>query len=101
MVYVIIGASEVPREQATPGWVTEQLNRRRDDGRSVCVQVRIATADVRVTLATPQCGGGGGGRQANPRERRVIDLWTDRVLKHAEATPGHITSFLHQLDNLL
>lgn len=69
MVTVSIGQAQVRMENVDEGWIKRQLNGRRADGRSVCVTVRVRTDAVDVFLSTPQCsGGGGGGRQANPRE---------------------------------
>lgn len=102
MVSVSIGALGVPRDQATPGWVTEQLIRRNEDGKAVCVRVRIDTDDVRLTLVTRACPASAGVEgQLNRRERHIRDLWIDRVYQHDRVVPGNLLSFLLQLDSLL
>jgi len=79
-------------------WINRQINARRADGLSVCVQVTIHDADCDVILSTPGCGGGmGGSRQPNPSERAIIDLWAKRGLNNPNFTGGNLIAFLHQL----
>jgi hypothetical protein len=102
VVTIEIGESRLPQAQVTAGWIAEQLQRRRDDGRSVCVRVAIESPEVSLTLMTPQCiSRGGSVRALNQRERQVHDMWKDRVLRHTDMQPGHLVSFLRQLDDLL
>lgn len=80
------------------GWINRQINGRRADGMTVCVQVIIRDTDLDMILSTPGCGGGpGGGRQPNTSEREIFDLWATRRLNDPNFTGGNIIAFLHQL----
>lgn len=97
MVTVRIGTMEVPLADASQGWITQQVNRRRANGDSVCAQVSVAVGDVNLRLSTPQCGGGAGGRPLNSAERRIVELWSERGLSQPDYTGGHLVAFLQQL----
>lgn len=98
MVTVRIGTIEVLLAEASPDWITQQVNRRRADGDSVCAQVSVAVGDVNLRLTTPQCGGGAGvGRPPNGAERRIIELWSERGLNQPDYTGGQLVAFLQQL----
>ncbi|GJQ22165.1 MAG: hypothetical protein HBSIN02_25200 [Bacteroidia bacterium] len=80
------------------GWINRQINGRRADRLSVCVQVTIRDNELDMILSTPGCGGGpGGGRQPNPSEQSIIDLWAKRKLNDPNFTGGNLVAFLHQL----
>ena len=56
-------AAAISLDEASESWITEQVDRRRHDRQTSCVAVQIDEPGVRVTLASPHCGtGGGGGR---------------------------------------
>jgi len=79
-------------------WIHQQINRRRHDGELVCVRVSIRETDAQVVLATPSCGGaGGGGRAPNATEREIIELWNKRGLNDSTFTGGSLVAFLKQL----
>lgn len=47
-----------------------------------------------MTLSTPSCSPGGGGRrQANERELAIFKLWDERGLNDAEFAPGNLIVF--------
>jgi hypothetical protein len=100
MVSLKVNGSEVsPDDEST---IAQQVNRRRDEGAPVCVQVRIEEGDLYMVLSSPQCsGGGGGGRPPNPREKRVFDLWDKLGLSGKSFAGGHVVAFLHQVQRLL
>jgi hypothetical protein len=79
------------------GWVAQQIIRRRKNGENVCVQVHIETTGVNVSLATPGCGSGGGGRPPSPREREIIEDWQSKGLNSADFSPGNLISFLKKI----
>lgn len=103
MITIKIGTAETTIDQANEGWINQQINRRRNDGTVVCVQVNIEEPDARVVLRTPACAGNGGGgwRQPNPREQRILELWRERGLNKVEFTGGAVVAFLHQVGRLL
>ncbi len=82
-------------------WITEHLHRSRQASRTVCLVVRLQSPDINLSLATPTCSGGGGGRRANAQEQRIIDLWHDRGLSSSSPAPGQVIAFLGQLRHLL
>ena len=86
---------------ASESWINDQLNRRRRDGQNVCVQVSVQAGGVQLVLSTPGCGGGGGGRQATPREMDILDLWNKLHLNQAGFTGGNLVAFLKQLGRLV
>ena len=57
MVTVTIGSDSRTGEEADPQWVTQEINRRRQDGQAVCVRVQIHEDGVAVALSTPSCSG--------------------------------------------
>ncbi len=102
MITVKIGNEEQSLEGASPGWVTQQIERRCRDGISVCVVVLVKTADLNMHLATPGCSrNGGGGRPPNTSEKAIFDLWERCRLSEAGFAPGRVVEFLAQLKHLL
>lgn len=100
MITIKIGESERPLADAEPSWVNQQINRRREDGVSVCVRVTIRTQTLNIVLATPGCAGGGGGRPPTRDEQAILDLWQERGLSRPEFTGGNLIAFLRQLERL-
>ena len=95
---VQIGGETRSVTEADESWITQQVNRRRREGQSVCLMVSIHTSGIDVNLATPACsGGGGGGRMPNTKEREVIDLWAKLGLNSADFSGGNLVAFLKQL----
>ena len=101
MVTINIGSASAELGSLNESWVNEQVDRRRADGTSVCVQVRIKEQDIDMVLTTPQCGSGGGGRQPTPREQRIFELWEKLGLRRAEFAGGQVVAFLKQVTRLL
>jgi len=52
MVTVTIGSDSRAGEEADPQWVTQEINRRRQEGQTVCVRVQIHEDGVAVGLST-------------------------------------------------
>jgi hypothetical protein len=97
-----IGGETRALADADESWVTQQVNRRRREGQSVCVVVRIHTSGIDVNLATPACGGGGGGgRLPNTKEQDVIDLWRKHGLNTDDFSGGNLVAFLKQINRSL
>lgn len=103
MITVQIGGSASRTiAEASESWITEQIQQRRRDGSPICVRVSVATSDLNVALASQDCPLGiGGGRPPNERERRILDLWVQRVNSKNELNPGELIAFLRQLDRLV
>ena len=102
MVRIQIGDMERDLVSADEHWINQQVNRRRDDGQTVCVKVTIHEGDLNIVLATPTCGAiGGAGRSPLPHEQEVFNLWIQRGLNKADFTGGNLVAFLKQLKRLL
>lgn len=98
MIFVSIAGDERSLQDASPDWITQQVERRRRDGLRVCVTVTIKTGELDMRLWTPECGSGGGGRAPTVREARVFNLWTKLHLNQPGWSPGNIIAFLRQVD---
>jgi len=101
MLTVIVGSSEIPMAEASECWINQQLGRPRREGASVCVQVAIATADLRMRLSTPQCASGPPGRAPSPLELRIFELWGQCGLSETDFTAASLIQFLHRVQRYL
>jgi len=98
MITVRIGEEERSLQAASEQWITQQIQRRRADGHSICVRVSIRRGGLDMTLTTPGCvTGGGGGRAPNANEREIFQLWNERRLNDIDFTGGNLVAFLAQL----
>ena len=101
-VPVRVGQETRDLEAASESWINDQLNRRREDGQNICVQVTVHAGGLQLALSTPGCAsGGGGGRQPTSREMAVLDLWNKLHLNQVGFTGGNLVAFLKQLRRLL
>jgi len=55
LIKVMIGDAEVDLSDVNESWINQQINRRRQDGIEVCVQVKINQDDLNMVLSTPTC----------------------------------------------
>lgn len=101
MITIRIGNETKNYSDATESWIAQQVNRRRQDGQNICVDILINTSGLNIRLTTPGCGGGGGGRQPTDREQRLFDLWGKHGLNGANFTGGNLVAFLKQLKQVL
>lgn len=102
-VEVWVGPDRASLTDALRGaWVVRQTTRRRKDGEAVCFRVHMKAPSVDFSLATPECGrGGGGGRPLSRAERRIVDIREKHRLNELEYEPGQALAFLKQLERLL
>jgi hypothetical protein len=102
MSSIKIGNDQQPLDDVSPGWITQQIERRRRDGIAVCVEVRIKEADLDMSLATPGCSRNGGwGRRPNVHEKVIFDLWQECGLNETGFASGRVIEFLARLKRLL
>jgi len=101
MIRVSIAGEERYLQDADSDWVTQQVERRRKDDLPVCITVAINTPDLAITLATPECARGGGGRAPTSREASVIELWRQMGLNSSSWAPGNLVAFLKRLRSLI
>ena len=102
MIKIRIGEEEKVLGSVDESWISQQINRRRADGLTVCVRVIVKEGELDMILSTPTCeASGGGGRPPRPREKTVFDLWNQRGLNDADFTGGNLVAFLKQLKHIL
>ncbi|HEY6220091.1 MAG TPA: hypothetical protein VIV65_08535 [Gemmatimonadaceae bacterium] len=102
MITISIGSSTHSIQEADDNWINQNVNGRRRDGVTVCVQVRVQENTADVALATPGCQSGfGGGRPPNALEQRIIELWNKLGLNTPGFTGGNVVAFVHQLKRLM
>lgn len=82
-------------------WINQQINRRREDGLSVCVRISIKEGSLNMALSSTGCPSGGGGRQPNQQEQKVFDLWEKVGMKKADFHGGNLVAFLKQLRGII
>ena len=99
MVTVEIAGNKRPLEETSERWITQQINRRRKDGVSVCVRVIIQDENVDMVLVSAGCTRGRSARHWTPnrRERRLLNLRRDCGLSKPDFTGGHLVRFLKRL----
>lgn len=101
-IRVKIGNQEHDLSQADKHWITSQIRDQQSDNGSVCVQIIIEKGDVSLRLRSAGCPStGGGGRQANPNELRILDLWQQHGAKEGHLGGGEVVAFLNQLQRIL
>ena len=102
MFTVHIGELSRKAHEVEEKWINQQVNRRRREGRAVCVRVEIHDSDACMTLFSCGCALGGGGRWSPNRKQRAIhDLWLKHGLDKCDFTGGHVIAFLKQLRRLV
>jgi hypothetical protein len=97
MIKVRIGSTEQELKDVRESWINEQLDRRRRDNGSVCVQVTITKPLLNMVLSTPGCSGPSGGRAPNAREQRIFELWEKYKLNSSDFTGSNLIAFLKQI----
>lgn len=97
MIRITIGDSQRELDRATPRWVNQQVNRRREDAKRVCVKVVIKESRLDFTLSTPSCQMSGGSRPPRREEREIVDLWDKQGLNGTDFAGGNVVTFLRQL----
>lgn len=101
MIRIRIGEAERELANADEHWITQQINRRRANGQTVCVRVTVHDGELNMELSTPTCETSGRGRPPRPKEKKVFDLWNKLGLDEADFTGGNLVAFLKQLRNFL
>lgn len=97
MIIVKIGDTERELDSISESWINQQINRRRADGISVCVRVSIHENQLNMTLSTPNCPSGSGGRPPTKKEKQVVDIWDQKGLNTEKFTGGNLIAFLKQI----
>lgn len=101
VVTVHIGSTALHPQDVNEGWLNQQINRRRTDGATVCVQVQIQHGGINMRVSTPDCPTGSSHRLPTPQEQRILDLWDKLGLNGAAFAGGNVVAFLRQLERVL
>ncbi|MHB8976612.1 MAG: hypothetical protein ACYDAI_08035 [Trichloromonadaceae bacterium] len=97
-----IGQDERELPQADEHWIVSRIKQEEANQGSVCIRVFIKVGDVDITLNSGGCPAGGGGeRQATPKELELFDLWNKLGLKTSEINGGKVIAFLKQIRRIV
>jgi hypothetical protein len=103
-IRIKIGNQEHDLMQADQHWIISQIRDQQRDVGEVCVQVTIESGNVHLKLRSAGCpsSGGGGGRQANEMELRILDLWQQHVGREKKHLGGgEVVAFVKALQRIL
>jgi hypothetical protein len=101
MITICIAGEERRFEDVQESWINQQINRRRQDGKPICIQVSIRQGSINLLLSTPACSSGtGGSRIPNRDENQVLDLWRRRGLNDIDFSSGNVVAFLKQMKQI-
>lgn len=103
-IRIKIGNQEHDLRQADEHWIISQIRDQQHDLGDVCVQVAIESRDINLRLRSAGCpsSGGGGGRQANEIELRILELWQQHVGREKKHLGGgEVVSFVKALQRML
>ena len=93
-----IGAEEREWSSVTESWIRDQLERRRRDAQSVCVQLIVRGGDINIAFSSPGCGAGGGGvRPLKPAESRILEIWREMHLDTSSFSAGNVYAMLRRV----
>ena len=102
MIEIRIDNRLVNLEDVDESWITQQINRRKDDGFLPCVKISINHNEYNMILSTPNCSNaGGGGRKPTENELRIFELWAKFNLNTTDFSGGNLNAFLKQLRRIL
>jgi hypothetical protein len=97
-IRVKIGSIEKDISEVDPNWINEQINRRRAEGITVCVQVSIISDSVNLHLATSECPPFSGvSRVLSTEENGILSLWNKLHLHDKDFSGGNLVAFLKQI----
>jgi len=82
-------------------WINEQVNRRRQEGQTVCVRVIVHEEPVNLLLTSLECPKTSGSGYPNSEEQKIIDLWDQVGMNRMEFHGGNLVAFLKQLHRFL
>lgn len=98
MFTITIGGLQRSSGELTESWVNQQVNKRRREGKEVCVRLSVNGITL-TSCGCPPTGGRGGGTLSR-MQKRIIQLWRKHGLDECEFTGGNVVAFLKQLSNI-
>lgn len=98
-----VGSDSRSLDNWTESDIIQAINRRRKVGEIVCVRVHLVKLNCAdASFTTPACAGGiGGGRQANPCERKLFEAWERNGLNQQNYEAENVVAFLRQASHIL
>ena len=102
MVTIKIGENEMEFDTISSvdeNWIIQHINRRRHDGKTICVRVTLHTDAVNIILTGGECIGGGGGsaRRLTQEEEDAFELWERLGLNGSRVDAGKLVAFFKQV----
>lgn len=98
MIEIEINGQKYDALEVNEGFLIEQVRKRQNDGKSVCILVRINQSGIELTFSCGNCGGGGeGGRPLSKEEQQVVRLWEKLGCGGSEINPGKLIAFIKQV----
>ena len=103
MVTIRIDNHEEDISRIDAQWINQQIDRRRADGLSPMVIIRIKEPYIDIILSTPGSTNNysTSNRRPNEREQQIFDLWTKLNLNRADFSSGNVVAFIKQLDRYI
>ena len=95
MITIKTGTAERRDGDIDIRWVTDQVNKRRKEGKTFCVLFKVNCGDVNLSLPSRDCptAVGGGGRKPNTKEEFILDEWRKKGFPDQDVNPGMVVSF--------
>ena len=101
MIKIKIGTSEANYKQINSDWVTQQIEKRKREGKSFWVEVIIEKGDVNINFSTPGRNSSRGvQRPLTFEERRIQKLWKKYNLDRKDFSIPDLLYFLSEIENL-
>ena len=98
MITVRIDNREENLTEISEVWINQQINRRKAEGLSVCIMVKIKEGSLNMVLATPNCPSTtDSSRHPNTEEQRVFDLWKKHKLNTGDFRADNLITFLKEI----
>jgi len=102
MIKVSIDGTEKIDNEIDERWIAQQINKRKDEGKTPCVIVEIRENGIDMILSTPNCShSAGGSRKPTINEERILNLWEKNHLKSDSFAGGNLVAFIKQLREAL
>lgn len=99
MITISVNGELRQYSEGIESWINEQINRRRNSGARVCVEVNVSFTALNMVLRTQGCvtNGTPGTRRPTLAEQRIFDLWDTLGLNEPTYSSGQVIAFLKQL----
>lgn len=100
MIRVSVDGNTKSLDDWSQSELRDAIEARRSVGKDVCVRVHIESGGLNLTVSTPACSSGGGGRPPTPQENEIFTLWAQRGMNVNDFKVGQLTAFLNQVKHI-